>query len=143
MANSKPTKSTDPFGATVRRLLEENGGGSVSALVNRAREQTEHPKSKDAVSQMMRGATSPSAEVMEMVALGFGIEPEVFAEYRMWKVRKALNPAEPATKKRGGVGFETALRNLTALERTGARVDLPIPAGAVAGRQNKKGADPR
>lgn len=139
---TRSARSTEPFGTTVRRFLDEEGL-SIGNLVKRAKLLTDRPKGKSTVTQMMRGNANPSPEVMEMVAKGLHIEPEVFAEYRMWKIRKALNPAQPATNGRGGIGFEAAVGNLIALEQAGVEADLPIPAGVLADRQSGRARGPR
>lgn len=61
------------------------------------------------------GRNNPSVEVLETVALGLGVQPEEFADYRLALARASLDAEE--------VGWEVALRNLAAYEKAG-----PSPA---------------
>lgn len=127
-------RSNDPFPAAVTRLLEEQDI-SMREMVRRGEDRSggEDSRTVSAVHIVLQGKVAPAIGLMEFVARGLRVEPETFAEYRMWQARRLFDPTD------GEVGFDGALKNLTALEQGGAGADLPLPAGLIADRQVGRG----
>jgi transcriptional regulator with XRE-family HTH domain len=74
----KASRATDPFAVEVRWLLDERGM-SLRELGRRADVDVGH------LSRLLRGADyrrSPSLDVVERVAVAFGLAPEYFVEFR-------------------------------------------------------------
>jgi len=129
-------KSNKPFRETVHLLLEVEDI-SMREMVRRGENSSDDPRTMGAVQPVLAGRAEPSIGLMEFCAKALRIEPETFAEYRMWQARRLFDPTDE------DVGFETALKNLEALERRAKKADLPLPAGWLADRQAGKGTGPR
>lgn len=127
------TRSLEPFGTIVQQFLEEEDI-SLRELVRRGNETADEEDRRNVsnVHDQVTGKIPPSPAVMRLVASAVRVDPETFAEYRMWQTRRALNPRTP---EKGGVGFEVAVRNLQLLEQAAGAADQPIPAGLLADRQ--------
>jgi transcriptional regulator with XRE-family HTH domain len=63
------------------------------------------------INMLANGHDKPSMRAMELIARACGVEPDYFAEYRLGRAMRELDPTE--------VGLEQALENLNA--RLGAR----------------------
>jgi len=124
-------RSNRPFRETVAHLMEMSDI-SRRELVRRGKRH-ERPMSLGAVNSVLRGDAKPSIGVIEFVAAALLIEPETFAEYRMWQARRLFDPTDD------DVGFDMALKNLQALEAVGEQADLPLDPGVVADRRGGKG----
>ncbi len=115
----KPTGSTDPLRVVLEQLLAEREM-TAHALSVEVREQTGWGSSIG-ISKIMRGELVPGPEGLRHIAAVLGVEPEVFAEYRLGVAREALDWRE--------VGLGQALTNLGELDVE------PAPDGAeLAGR---------
>jgi hypothetical protein len=60
------------------------------------------------IQQIEWGRTAGSREVLEAIAEHFGLDPNVFAEYRLARARELLDARDPRD---GGVGLAPALEN--------------------------------
>jgi hypothetical protein len=81
------------------------------------------------IQQIEWGRTAGSQEVLEAIAEFFGMDPHVFAEYRLARARRLLDAREPAE---GGVGLAAAMENY---ERFAEAVPALSAADAVAHEQ--------
>jgi len=125
-------RSNKKFQETVKELMNL-ADVSQRELVRRGSRHVDRPLTMGAVNPVLRGDADPSIGVMEFIAAALLVEPETFAEYRMWQARRLFDPTDEE------VGFDTALKNLQALEAVGEQADLPLAPGLVAGRRGGKG----
>lgn len=128
-------KSNKPFRKAVFLLLDMEDI-SIREMIRRGEKRSDSPRTMGAVQPVLAGKAEPSIGLIEFVAEALRVDPETFAEYRMWQARRLFDPTDPDT------GFDKALKNLTALEQRGAGADLPLPAGAVADRISRRGRPP-
>ena len=112
-----------PFGVVLKRLRKERKL-SLEALAYATRDADPERQgvSFGGVGHLERGAHQPQLRTMELIAAALGVEPELFAEYRLAMARQALDERQ--------VGLDRALANLRALrsdaDDDGAGV-LPAP----------------
>jgi transcriptional regulator with XRE-family HTH domain len=131
------TKSNRRFRETVLALLEMEDI-SQRELVRRGERRSKSPRSMGALNPVLQKGVEPSIGLIEFVAEALMIEPETFAEYRMWQARRMFDPSDEEMG-----GFDAAITNLRALEQLGAEADLPLPAGLIADRQAARGNGPK
>jgi transcriptional regulator with XRE-family HTH domain len=92
----------EPMPKAIERLLERRGWSrrDLAALL-RAEGMT---IGRSRLNQICSGTGAPaSPEQMERISSVLGVSPGYFAEYRLWKTRRLLDPSV--------VGFERALAN--------------------------------
>jgi transcriptional regulator with XRE-family HTH domain len=94
-------RSSDPFHLTLKRLLAD-ADLTPYALSRKCRELGWG--SSSGINETARGNFIPGADGIEVIAKALGVEPEVFAEYRLLKRRAELDFR--------AVGLKKALRNL-------------------------------
>ena len=102
--------STQPFGQALRALMESRGL-SYRGLADAIRQFDEAGISHAHINMLANGHDKPSMRAMELIARACSVEPDYFAEYRLGRAMRELDPTE--------VGLEQALENLNA--RLGAR----------------------
>jgi transcriptional regulator with XRE-family HTH domain len=102
--------SNEPFGQALRALMEARGL-SYRALAQEIRKFDGAGISHAHINMLANGHDKPSMRAMELIARACGVDPDYFAEYRLGRAMRELDPAE--------VGLEQALENLNA--RLGAR----------------------
>jgi transcriptional regulator with XRE-family HTH domain len=94
------------FPEAIRRLREEAGISEreLTGLLTR------HglDRSTSTMNRVYRGAEPVLPHHMEAIAAALGVEPETFAEYRLWQARRRFEPDE--------VGIDQAMRNLDKAE---------------------------
>lgn len=116
------TQSNRPFGESLRLLMEEQGL-SYRALAQRTRELDGRGMTHAHINMLAKGHDRPSMRAMELIAEACGVDPDYFAEYRLARAMRELDPTE--------VGLEQALANLNVRlagrRRSGARA-RPGPA---------------
>jgi transcriptional regulator with XRE-family HTH domain len=113
--------SDKPFGDALRDLMGELGL-SYRALAEATREVDGRGMTHAHINMLANGHDRPSMRAMELIAEVCGVKPSYFAEYRLARAMRELDPAE--------VGLEQALENLNA--RLGAR-----QSSASRGRQRQ------
>jgi hypothetical protein len=97
------------FGTALRDLLIERkittklGNPDWTAFAKRLR-----GISYETLRKAVTGERPVAPKILETSAKVLGIEPTLFGEYRLWKLRQTLDPA--------AVGAETALQNLARWE---------------------------
>src|ERR1700752_782868 len=97
--------STEPFGDTLRSLMERRGLTS-RALAEATRGLDGKGMTHAHINMLANGHDRPSLRAMELIAEACGVEPEYFAEYRLGLALRELDPRQ--------VGLEQALENLNA-----------------------------
>jgi transcriptional regulator with XRE-family HTH domain len=102
--------SSQPFGQALR-LLMESRRLSYRGLAQEIRKLDRTGISHAHINMLANGHDKPSMRAMELIARACGVEPDYFAEYRLGRAMRELDPTE--------VGLEQALENLNA--RLGAR----------------------
>ena len=114
--------STEPFGETLRRLMERRGL-TYRALAEETRRLDGKGMTHAHINMLANGHDRPSLRAMELIAEACGEQAEHFAEYRLAAAMRELDPAE--------VGLEQALANLNARlaaqRRSGARAPAARP----------------
>lgn len=114
--------STEPFGETLRRLMERRGL-TYRALADATRNLDGKGMTHAHINMLANGHDRPSLRAMELIAEACEVQPEHFAEYRLATAMRELDPTE--------VGFEQALANLNARlaaqRRSGARAPAAQP----------------
>jgi transcriptional regulator with XRE-family HTH domain len=98
-------QSNSPFGESLRSLMEEHGF-SYRALAQRTRELDGKGMTHAHINMLAKGHDRPSMRAMELIARACGVEPDYFAEYRLARAMRELDPTE--------VGLDQALENLNA-----------------------------
>jgi transcriptional regulator with XRE-family HTH domain len=84
MARRRRQYSTDPFGATVEKLMDETGV-TYRALADKTK------LSAGYLNHLVHGNRPvPSDEVMRTLAKALGVEPEHFREYRIRVITERL-----------------------------------------------------
>ena len=99
------SESNQPFGESLRRLMEANGF-SYRGLAQRTRELDGKGMTHAHINMLAKGHDRPSMRAMELIAAACGVKPDYFAEYRLARAMRQLDPTE--------VGLERALENLNA-----------------------------
>ena len=116
------SESSQPFGDALRELMEARGL-SYRALADATRQLDGKGMTHAHINMLARGHDRPSMRAMELLSKALGVKPDYFAEYRLARAMRELDPAE--------VGLEQALQNLNARlagrRRGGARAQ-PAPA---------------
>ena len=116
------SESNQPFGDALRELMEARGL-SYRALADATRQLDGKGMTHAHINMLARGHDRPSMRAMELLAEALGVNPDYFAEYRLARAMRQLDPAE--------VGLEQALDNLNARlagrRRAAARAQ-PAPA---------------
>lgn len=102
---SMTSESNRPFGESLRLLMEERGF-SYRGLAQRTREMDGKGMTHAHINMLAKGHDRPSMRAMELIAQACGIQPEYFAEYRLARAMRELDPTE--------VGLDQALENLNA-----------------------------
>jgi transcriptional regulator with XRE-family HTH domain len=102
--------SNQQFGEALRALMQDRGL-SYRRLAEAIRQLDGSGISHAHINMLANGHDKPSMRAMELIARACGVEPEYFAEYRLGRAMRELDPTE--------VGLEQALNNLNA--RLGAR----------------------
>jgi transcriptional regulator with XRE-family HTH domain len=97
--------STEPFGATLRALMEARGL-SYRKLSDETRQLDGRGMTHAHINMLANGRDKPSTRAMELIAQVCAVEPEYFAEYRLAMAMRDLDPNQ--------VGLERALENLNA-----------------------------
>jgi transcriptional regulator with XRE-family HTH domain len=114
--------STEPFGETLRRLMERRGL-TYRALADATRSLDGKGMTHAHINMLANGHDRPSLRAMELIAEACDVQPEHFAEYRLAAAMRELDPTE--------VGLEQALANLNARlagqRRSGARAPAAQP----------------
>ncbi|HLY48269.1 MAG TPA: helix-turn-helix transcriptional regulator [Solirubrobacteraceae bacterium] len=116
------SQSNKPFGESLRLLMEENDF-SYRALAQRTRELDGRGMTHAHINMLAKGHDRPSMRAMELIAEACGVDPDYFAEYRLARAMRELDPSE--------VGLEQALENLNlrlAGRRRGAAREQPKPS---------------
>jgi transcriptional regulator with XRE-family HTH domain len=98
-------QSNSPFGESLRSLMEERSF-SYRALAQRTRELDGKGMTHAHINMLAKGHDRPSMRAMELIARACGVEPDYFAEYRLARAMRELDPTQ--------VGLEQALENLNA-----------------------------
>lgn len=121
-------KSTQPFPATLKKILEIEGI-SERQLTERARRKG-YDRHHSTLHRIYAGDGPVQPEHMEGVARALNIAPETFAEYRLWKARTDYDP--------GVIGWKRAIRNLQRLEGDEApEVEEPLSASEIDRRLSR------
>ena len=102
--------SNQPFGQALRQLMDAREV-SYRGLAQEIRKFDRTGISHAHINMLANGHDKPSMRAMELIAQACGVEPDYFAEYRLGRAMRELDPSE--------VGLEQALENLNA--RLGAR----------------------
>jgi transcriptional regulator with XRE-family HTH domain len=86
-------RNREPVTITLRRLFDENHA-SLRGIAARTRDADEAGKGihYTYISGVLSGRETPSPRSLELLARVFDVEPELFPEYRLWKMRTALDP---------------------------------------------------
>ena len=115
------SQSSQPFGEALRELMEARGL-SYRALADATRQLDGKGMTHAHINMLARGHDRPSMRAMELLGQALGVDPDYFAEYRLARAMRELDPAE--------VGLEQALDNLNARlagRRRGAARAQPAP----------------
>ena len=99
------SQSNKPFGESLRLLMEKRKF-SYRGLAQRTRELDGKGMTHAHINMLAKGHDRPSMRAMELIAEACEVEPDYFAEYRLAKAMRELDPTE--------VGLEQALENLNA-----------------------------
>jgi len=120
MARVSGPPNQDPVTVALRRLLDEHGA-TLRGVASRTREldETGRGMNHTYISAVLNGRESPSPRSLELLARALDIDPEFFIEYRMGKLREAINPRV--------VGFEAAARRFADLSGESAAALSAIP----------------
>lgn len=103
-------RTTDkPFTESIRELMDERDW-SIRELGRQVRSETGWG-ALSTIHFMVRGDMPPSMAGLENIAKALRIRPEFFAEYRLAKLREALDPE--------AVGFAAAVRTMNRLSAGG------------------------
>lgn len=102
-----PMKSNMPLGETVDLLLKLNDIRSRDELFRQV-ERHGWPTGRSSFYRLLNGEREFDVGLLEIVAEALQVDPETFAEYRLWRAKRPYEPRE--------VGFDTAMRNLSRLE---------------------------
>jgi transcriptional regulator with XRE-family HTH domain len=119
------SQSNRPFGESLRLLMEKQGF-SYRALAQRTRQLDGKGMTHAHINMLAKGHDRPSMRAMELIAEACGVEADYFAEYRLARAMRELDPTE--------VGLEQALENLNARlagRRRGGARQPPKPARQV------------
>lgn len=130
-------KSTKPFRETLLELLELQGI-SRREMLRRGDRHSDETRTTGALHPILNHGVTPSVGLIEYVAKALMIEPETFAEYRMWQARRLFDPSDEEMG-----GFEVAIKNLQALERGAAEADLPVPPRRPGDQRSRRARDPK
>lgn len=111
-----PVKSNKPFPETVQSLLQLEGI-SRRELARRA---IAHGWKRDqsSIARLVSGEIAAQPEHLEAIAKTLLIQPETFAEYRLWKARSEYDPSV--------IGWEQAIKNLERWEGAVGLADPPL-----------------
>src|SRR5690606_39761876 len=108
-------KSNQSFPTTVSHLLEMRDM-KISELGRRAI-QLGWQQSPKHLYRVVRGEVTVTPAHMELLARALDVQPEVFAEFRLWQVRRLFDPEQ--------VGFKAAIEALKSWEGAGGVVAAP------------------
>jgi transcriptional regulator with XRE-family HTH domain len=97
--------SDEPFGASLRALMESRGL-SYRKLSDETRRLDGRGMTHAHINMLANGRDKPSTRAMELIAQVCEVEPDYFAEYRLAMAMRDLDPNQ--------VGLEQALANLNA-----------------------------
>ena len=97
--------STKLFGESLRVLMKDRGL-SYRDLAVATRALDGRGMTHAHINMLANGHDKPSLRAMELIAQACGIRPDYFAEYRLARAMRELDPTE--------VGLEQALENLNA-----------------------------
>jgi transcriptional regulator with XRE-family HTH domain len=102
--------SEKPFGDSLRELMGERDL-TYRALADAIRAIDDRGMTHAHINMLANGHDKPSLRAMELIAKACGVEPDHFAEYRLARAMRELDPEQ--------VGLQQALENLNA--RLGGR----------------------
>jgi transcriptional regulator with XRE-family HTH domain len=103
-ADAEPSAETvEPFRIALARLLNEREM-SQRELERLTKKRGAEGLSQTAISFLLNGSMEATGETMRIIARALDLEPEYFAEYRLWKFRGQFDPST--------VGLDRALANL-------------------------------
>src|SRR4029077_10331881 len=97
--------STKPFGEALRALMQARAV-SYPELAQAPRRVDGRGMTHAHINMLAKGHDRPSMRALELIAEACGVEPDYFAEYRLARAMRQLDPTE--------VGLERALENLNA-----------------------------
>jgi transcriptional regulator with XRE-family HTH domain len=117
-----------PFGDALRTLMDEREL-TFRSLAEQTRMIDGKGMTHAHLNMLANGHDKPSTRAMELIAQACGLGPEYFAEYRLARAMRELDPTE--------VGLEQALANLS------ARLDERRTAGAKGRPPRRPQARPR
>lgn len=98
-------ESRQPFAETLKTLMEVQGLSVRELAKKTGRSGSQGSLAHPTIGEMRRGLLSPSPAAIEVVARALGVEPETFAEYRLWRARNLFDPGRDAKS------FKRALAN--------------------------------
>jgi hypothetical protein len=103
-SSSQPSR---PFGIALRDLLIAHGVTTTMGNPDWAGFVQQLPGVHyETLRKAVTGERYPAAKVIEAVSDALSVEPDTFAEYRLWRAQRQFDPKE--------VGLERALKNLDA-----------------------------
>jgi transcriptional regulator with XRE-family HTH domain len=116
------SESTRPFGDALRALMDARAL-SYRELSELTRRLDGRGMTHAHINMLANGHDKPSMRAMDLLAEACGVDPNYFAEYRLARAMRELDPSE--------VGLEQALKNLNARlgdRRRSAAKARPRPA---------------
>ncbi len=99
------SESSEPFGKSLQELMKDRGL-TYRGLAEAIRKFDRNGISHAHINMLANGHDKPSMRAMELIARACQVDPDYFAEYRLAKAMRELDPSE--------VGLEQALANLNA-----------------------------
>jgi transcriptional regulator with XRE-family HTH domain len=115
-------ESSRPFGEALRDLMDDQAL-SYRELSDLTRRLDGRGMTHAHINMLANGHDKPSMRAMELLAEACGVDPSYFAEFRLARAMRELDPTE--------VGLEQALKNLNARlgdRRRSAAKARPRPA---------------
>lgn len=122
MATTK--RSNKPFGKALKTLLRQE---QVSQRELTRRCEARGWGSLGSTSQLVNELQKPTFWAMERIAICLQVDPEYFADYRLMKMRRLLDPDV--------VGIKTAVKNLSRFEMIEQAADVEESPPAAPGRR--------
>lgn len=136
MGDSVRHHEVRPFHVVLEELRDE-AGLSQENLAFEARAYVEDGLTTSTVNKLELGHRHPTIRTMEALAKALGVEPDLFAEYRLALVRRLFDERE--------IGLDAALAHLAALEAQDvlAQLDREVARQAKAARPSGRAANGR
>lgn len=127
-------KSTQPFPETFRAIREMQG--LSERQVSKAAARHGAP-GHSTLNRIYTGENQPFPHHMQAIAAALGIDPDTFAEFRLFKVARLFDIVGDERRQLEPIPFERAMRNLARWEElTGSaeddQPDSPLDPAAVA-----------